>query len=473
MDYLEMARKALEVRQFLEAENYLSKYNSATNEQSDDYYELKFNLSLELANTSLNEDFSNHLSRLNLQKQYTKIIELITQQVASTKLSKQSYLFHYLVESLFHSGKHAEAASAAREHIEFLVSKKLYQHWQTEIERYQSYFKNYVFFHVMALQLYIATDDITSADKKWHEIVALVEEKFNKLEDTKNVEKREILARCNELMSQIEVNSINASMLSHKSHLILKKYETSTMASAEWKKLVELVVYDASWFHLKLVLDLSLDRSEEIFTETLRLMKTKKGFNLIKLTRFDKKLKDRLIGKRAVSIPDEASGLSDDDLRLEEPRYVKDIIKTIANESEELRCVEDDIIKNIAFQEMDEKSILDLITTFIQFEFLRVAKFLIKRSKEIQLTKKDNRKIDYLKIIVSTRMGDFHLALAELSELIGQEEVQLDEYTELRYLEAALFEQIGEKEKALRSYQEVKKVDPDYRRLKERMQNIA
>jgi hypothetical protein len=473
VDYLEMARKALEVRQFLEAENYLSKYNSATDEQSDDYYEVKFNLSLQLANTSLNEDFSNYLCRLNLQKQYTKIIELITQQVSSTKLPKQSYLYHYLVESLFQSGKQAEAASTAREHIEFLVSKKLYHHWQMEIERYQSYFKNYLFFQVMALQLLVATDDITSADKKWHEIVGLVEKKFNKLEDTKDVEKRELIARCNELMSQIEVNGIDASLLSHKSHLILKKYETSTMASGDWKKLVELVVYEASWFHLKLVLDLSLDRSEEVFTETLRLMKKKKGFNLIKLTRFDKKLKDRLIGKRAVSIPEEASGLSADDLRLEEPKYVKDIINTIADESEELRSVEDDMIKNIAFQEMDEKSILDLITTFIQFDFFRVAKFLIKRSKEIQLTKLNHRKIDYLKIIVSTRMGDYHLALAELSELIGQEDVQLDEYTELRYLEAALFEQVGDIEKALRSYHEVKKVDPDYRRLKERMQKIA
>ncbi|MCE3011838.1 MAG: hypothetical protein LW878_02120 [Proteobacteria bacterium] len=354
-----------------------------------------------------------------------------------------------------------------------MVSKKLYHHWQMEIERYQSYFKNYLFFQVMALQLLVATDDITSADKKWHEIVGLVEKKFNKLEDTKDVEKRELIARCNELMSQIEVNGIDASLLSHKSHLILKKYETSTMASGDWKKLVELVVYEASWFHLKLVLDLSLDRSEEVFTETLRLMKKKKGFNLIKLTRFDKKLKDRLIGKRAVSIPEEASGLSADDLRLEEPKYVKDIINTIADESEELRSVEDDMIKNIAFQEMDEKSILDLITTFIQFDFFRVAKFLIKRSKEIQLTKLNHRKIDYLKIIVSTRMGDYHLALAELSELIGQEDVQLDEYTELRYLEAALFEQVGDIEKALRSYHEVKKVDPDYRRLKERMQKIA
>ncbi len=473
MDYLEMARKALELRQFLEAENYLSKYNSATDEQSDDYYEVKFNLSLQLANTSLNEDFSNYLSRLNLQKQYTKIIELINQQVSSSKLPKQSYLYHYLVESLFRSGKQAEAASKAREHIEFLVSKKLYHHWKFEIEKYQSYFKNYLFFHVMALQLSVATDDITSADMKWHEIVGLVEKKFNKLEDTKDVEKRELIARCNELICQIEVNGIEAAMLSHKSHLSFKKYEMSSMAPADWKKLVELVVYDASWFHMKLVLDLSLDRSEDIFTETLRLMKKKKGFNLIKLTRFDKRLKERLIGKRAVSIPEEASGLSAEDLRLDDPKYVQEIKNTIANESEELRGVEDDMIKNLAFQEMDEKSILDLITTFIQFEFFRVAKFLIKRSKEIQLTKINLRKIEYLKIIVSARMGDYHLALAELSELIGQEDVQLEEYTELRYLEAALYEQIGENQKALRSYHEVKKVDPDYRRLKERMQKIA
>jgi hypothetical protein len=473
VDYLEMARKALELRQFLEAENYLSKYNSVTDEQSDDYYEVKFNLSLQLVNTSLNEDFSNYLSRLNIQKKYTKITELITQQVSSTKLPMKSYLYHYLVESLFRSGRQSEAASKAREHIEFLVSKKLYHHWQFEIDRYQSYFKNYLFFYVMALQLSVATDDITSADKKWDEIVGLVEKKFNKLEDTKDVEKRELIARCNELISQIEVNGVGAAMLSHKSHLNLKKYETSILFSADWKKLVELVVYDASWLHLKLVLDLSFDRSEEIFQETLKLMKKKTGFNLIKLTRFDKRLKDKLIVKRAAAISQEALGLSEDDLRLDELKYVEEIKHTIANESEELNGVEDDLIKNLAFQAVDEKSILDLITTFIQLDFFRVAKFLIKRSKEIQLEKDNFRKIEYLKIIVSTRTGDYHLALAELSELIGQADVQLEEYTELRYLEAALFEHVGDNQRALQSYHEVKKVDPNYRRLKERMQKIA
>lgn len=473
MDYIELARRALELRQFLEAENYLIKFNSASGEQLDDYYELKFNVSLHLANPRLNEDFYNYLARLNLQKHYLKIIELITQQLSLNQIPKQSYFYHYLVESLFRSGKQAEAASKAREHIEFLVSKKLFHHWHLEIERYQSYFKNYIFFQVMAIQLFIATDDVASADKKWHEVEELIEKKFGKLEDAKDVEKHELMVRCNELVSQMEVSGIDASILTHKAHLCLKKYEGSTLASGDWKKLVELVVYDASWSHLKLVLDLSLEKNEEIFTEALRLMKKKKGFNLIKLTRFDKRLRDKLIGKRAIITKEVGARLSEDDLKLDDVNRVEEIIKIFADEDDDLRGVENDLIKNLAFQDFEEKSILDLITTFIQFDFFRVAKFLIRRAKDVSLTKVSLRKVEYLKVIVSTRMGDYHLALAELSELIGQEDVLLDEYKELRYLEAALFEQVGERQKALQSYREVEKVDPEYRRLKERMQKIA
>lgn len=468
-----MARKALELRQFLEAENYVNKFNASSDEKTEEFFEIKFNLSLHLDSPSLNDDLNLYLHYLNVQKKYSKIIELVSNHL-SKKILNHSFLYHYLVESLFMSGRQAEAASVARQHIEFLVIKKIYHKWQIEIERYQKFFKNYMFFKVMALQAYIATDDVINAEKKWHEIIEIIEKRYTKIEDIKEVEKKEIISRCHELVSQIEGSGINISILTHKALLVLKKYHASDLASSDWKKLVELIVYDASWFNLKLALELSLEREEEIFSETYKLMKKKKGFDLIKLTRFDKKLKEKLITKRLVNSDVEVIKLSESDLALGEVKSLKDEeVSLYEGKDEELYVVEKDLIKSLAFQEMDEKSILDLVTTFIQLEFYHVAKFLIKRSSEMKLTEINIRKIEYLKIIISTMLNDYHLALAELSEILGRNDILLDEYAELKYLEAAIYEKIGDNKNALRSYLEVKKINPEYRRLRERMQSFA
>ncbi len=473
MDYIDLARKALELRQFLEAENYLQKYHSSSDDKSLEYYEIKYSLSLNLESPTYHDDFSNFLTELNSQQAFSKIIEISFGHFDSKKFSTQSYIYHFWVEALYKTGKQAEAASKAREHVEFLVKKKLYHHWNIEIERYQKYFKNYVFFKVMALQLFVIIEDIKNADKKLTEVLDLLEKKYSKIDDIKNLDKSEIVTRCYELILQLEGTGIETALLSHKSYLIQKIFKEIPMIPADWKKMVELIVYETSWVNLKLAMDLSINNSDEIFNESLRLMKRKKGFNLIKLTRHDKSLKNKLISKRATIEVKADDLLTAADLKLD-GNYIHQVFATFSEErDEELIEAEKEMIKRIAFQEIDESVVIDLITTFIQLEFYQVVKFIIKKSSDVQLSSTTRIKVNYLKITTYAKTGELHLALAEILELIGMNNLMLEEYIELRYMQAIIYEQIGDTENAIQSYVEVKKVSPDYRRLKERMNKFA
>ena len=472
MDYLELARKALELRQFLEADTYIKKINDEALLGSRDFLELKFLVSKNLKTSDYHQAQENLLSFLKSKQDYQRINELCLAHLESGQ-KIFSYIYQYQVESLYSLGQISKAALQAKLHIEFLLKNKLYQKWELEVEKYEMYFKNYIFFKLMALQLFIIQEDEKKALEKWRSIVRCIDERFAKLEDVRELSKSEILKRSYEMINQMDGSTSEIAMLSNQALLYTFRNDQNPLEPHEWKKLVELIVHDRSWFNLKLCLNISMKRDSKIFDETIKYMKNLKGFNLIKLTRFDSELKKRVLVKRDQYTSSENPSLSMDDLVLDEPIQTDRNRYKIKIEDEEIADVEENFIRRFYFEEIAGESYVDLITTFIQLNFYKVASFLIERAEEKELLGKEMRKVKYLKITVSMEQGEFYLALAELSMLLGSKEIELDEYIELRYLEGCLYEKVGDTVNALVSFREVERNSSEYRRLKERIQGLA
>ena len=254
----------------------------------------------------------------------------------------------------------------------------------------------------------------------------------------------------------------------------IKKFNKSPLNSLEWKKAVELVVFERNWFNLKLCLELSINGDEEIFAECLSLMKKKKGYNAIKLTRQNRELKERILVRRYQEKEKNEDVVSDLDIQLEEREGHRGMrASTLIENDDEIIEIEKNLIKKLSFEELSSESIQDLITTFIQLDFFRVVNFLIKRGEEEINEEKVLRRIKYLKATSCLEQGDYYLALSEITQLLNSKDIVLDEYVELRYLEGCLFEKVDNPRNALASFREVERTYPDYRRLRERILNLA
>ena len=473
MDYLELARKALELRQFLEAGTYLKKITSEHQLSYGEYFELKFKVSQHLESDDYHQNLESYLVYLLKEKKFQTINLVCGEHIQSNKPMK-SYIYHFKVEALMGLGLISKAAQEAKEHIEFLLSKKLYHKWEMEIENYEKYFNNFIFFKIMSLQILVIFEDLTKVENKWKEIVELIERKFSKLEDIIDLEKIELITRCYEIISQLDGSSFKSVLLNNKALLLIKKYNKSPLHSSDWKKTAELLVLERDWFTLKLCLELSLNRDEEIFLKTLALMKRKKGYSASKLTKYNKELKDKVLVKRFHETEIDKENISELDLKLEElETQVQKRSSPLVENDEEIIEIEKNLIKKLSFEEMSTESIQDLITTFIQLDFFRVVSFLIKRGEQEIQDQSVLRKIKYLKATSCLEQGDYYLALSEVNELLNSKDIILDEYVELRYLEGCLFEKVDNQRSALASFREVERTYPEYRRLQERILRIA
>ncbi len=480
MDHFQLGRAAFEARQFAEADTHFKRAESAL--ASDELTALR-ELQYQCAKILRPESCWRELyvvARLYADKDSADVVLkfLEAQEGVIPKLQKGIF-YELLASAYFKKGALTQSREFATRHVEHLLSKKLSTHLLSSSKRYEKWFPQSVYFQFIHLQALLVLEDVVSASAQFQAICKTVQRKWGKIEDKTENSKASLLLAAAESARALDGLNGEATILNHKA--LLQNYLVSEkkLAKEDWKKLAELVVHADSWENLKLALELAiLNGDKAIALAAYSALKRKRGFSFVKLTKHDASFKDWLLthaGVRPVRSTESESvkALSPDDLRLEGSSHPTPGAQWENEDSEELRAVELNAIKQLELHGPGVELLPDLLVAYRTMGFHRVVSWLLQRYSLDDMRGELKRKIQYFKVIHAVDMSEGYLGLALVEEMLGDEQLTMDEYVELKYAQGCLFMGLKRRTDARKSFMAVAKVDPTYRQTRERMGLLA
>lgn len=483
MDHFQLGRVAFEARQFTEAESHLKRAEVAvTPEELLELRELQFSCAKVLRPETCWVELK-ILMRLHSEKKSPdELISFLQRVECDLPETQKSLFFELQALSYYQKGVLARSREFALKHVEYLLTKKLSAHLSTVSTKYEAWFPQSFYFSYIRFQAYVLLEDVSSATQQFVRLNKLIQRKWAKIEDKKENSKHSVLSAVAECAKNLDSMNGEAVLLSHKANLNSLLYSESPMAKEDWKKTVELVIKDDNWENLKLCLEIAIKTgNKDIALETYANLKRKRGFSFVKLTRHDSSLKEWLLKNAGVRQPrhDEEileKTISEDDLKLSDSvSFTEQVVlpQEENEDSDELKAVEMNAIRQLALHEPGIELLPDLLVAYRTLGFHRVVGWLLQSFVLDDVGTELKRKIQYFKVLHAVDMKENYLGLALIEEMLGDVNLGMDEFKELKYAQGCLYMSLSRFADARQSFQSVQKVDPSYRQIRERMSKIA
>lgn len=480
MDYMTAAKAAFENRQMNEAKAFLSKLDhQMTLDKKLEFLELSYKVSKSLNDPDLLKNLKNFCRYLFEGQRYEDLKKILDEEHENLKAHERTFC-HELKANMFYSlGKYEEARLEAIAHLALINEKRLYQHLVNYSEKYCLWFPRSIYFKIMSLHSSVVLSDHKSVYVKVIGVMEEIDRNLGKCEDIGNLSKVDLLVSIKEIVDSLDTSCGENVLMQNLVLMSLIQAKKNNLNKDEWKKLIELLVYDQNYIHLKLILDISLVEDEEVFKEAYQQIKKKKNYSFVKLTRYSKKLKTKILSLTPKSFLNDPEK---EEVIVNESKYFSgidsnkktEVFESIIDEEDiDILYVEKNTIKNLEFNPPVNESIPDLIVTYKQMNLVRVVDYLIQLGLSRVTDTIVKRKIQYLNIYQSIEKKAYQLALASINDMLAESDLSMDEYLELKYTQGSLYFQLSEKKEALVCFEEVRKIDSNYRRLKERLVQIA
>ncbi len=476
MDHYEEARKAFDERRYLEVLAHLERLGrELTAHEACEVSRLNFLSARALGDREAWRLLKAWVARI---EDGAHALEVASEHLALVPAEHLEFYHELCARIFFQRGELGRACASAKRHIDLLFSKKALPQLAAATEKYRRQFPHELSLLFTALSVAALAGDPARATESYQELQETVRRRWHKLEGIGTHTRAEVLAMATQAVEQLDTSSGEAVILQSYALLCQRLQERRRLSASEWKKLLELVVYDANWRHLKLALEHALlAEDSELATEVLRQLKLKPGFSVVKLTRFDAHIRDFYFSRKPqAEAPAYRSPLTAEDLRLTEnaPTPVATSVADPEVPDEELKTIELNAISQIAHVAPPVDVLFELVITYKTLGFQRVTGWILRRlSSGVDLSEKQRKKLAYLSVIHSIDCGQDYHALAVLEELLGDSALGLDELKELKYVQGSVYQRLGFTAEAAAAYAVVAALDPAYRRLSERIASLG
>jgi hypothetical protein len=480
MDHFQLGRAAFEARQFAEADTHFKRAASASVDgELAALREFQYLCAKVLRPTSCWREFYVFAQLRAQHSSPSELLELLHAEEIHVPSLHKAVFYELQAQALFLLGALSRSREIAKLHVELLLEKKLTPHLLASTRKYESWFPQSVYFQFVHLQALVLLEDIAAAGTQFRSICKTVQRRWRKIEDKTEDTKTSLLLATAESANGLDRLNGEATILHHKA--LLQSYVASEtkLAKEDWKKLAELIVHEDSWDNLKLVLELAILQDEKaIALECYNALKRKRGFSFVKLTKNSEHLRVWLLAHANVrpvlsSEGQASSGISSEDLELEGSTAPTESAQQEPEDNPELRAVELNTIKQLGILGPGPELVPDLLVAYRTMGFHRVVSWLLQVHSMTVLDGELRRKIQYFKVLHAVDRSETYLALAQIEEMLGDEQLGLDEYKELKYAQGCLLMTVKRFAEARAAFAAVAKVDPTYRQTRERMGLLA
>jgi hypothetical protein len=480
MDHFQLGRAAFEARQFAEADTQFKRAESAlAPEELTALRKFQYQCAKILRPESCWREF--YVFALLYADEYSpdEVLKFLEAEMEIIPSLQKGILFELQSSAYFKKGALTQSREFATRHVEHLLAKKLSTHLLTSAKRYEKWFPQSVYFQFIHLQALLALENVVSASKQFHAICKTVQRKWAKIEDKNENSKTSLLLAMAESVRALDGLNGEATILFHKALLQSYLVSDKKLAKEDWKKVAELVVHEDSWGNLKLALELAILNGEKpVALAAYSALKRKRGFSFVKLTKYDASFKEWLLthaGVRPLQTTESESvePISAEDLKLGDSSPPAQGALWENEVNEEIRAVELNAIKQLELHGPGVELLPDLLVAYRTMGFHRVVSWLLQRYSLGDMRPELKRKIQYFKVIHALDMSEGYLGLAFVEEMLGDEQLTMDEYKELKYAQGCLFMSLKRHSEARQSFMAVTKVDPAYRQTRERMGLLA
>lgn len=476
MDYYQLGKTALEARQFFEAEsNFRRAIKQVSEDKFEEIYEAIYVCAKSIRPDYAWKEFEPWIREKEKKHLWGEILECISIHEEFIPINHCECLHELKVKAYLSLGQISNSKISASSHLEYLLKKKNIPRYIEFSERYKDIFSHTLIFYFHSVMASSLTQDIERVGEKIKTIFHLMNNRWNQLEDVTPTSKSTLL---NELCESLEVfdrKNGTAAMLQHYCHLEKLNGSKQELKPEDWKKLVELIIYNPSWRHIKLGLNLAIKSNDEELIKEFHLhLTSKKGFSFVKFTKNDLLMKKWLLSRghlkehETLISSSELNGYDEDQVSYTEAIPEKENEIGIEELNDEEKVAERNAIKQISLVSPPLDIVPDLIITYKMLGFGKVVDWLIKNYRNCEDYPRIQRKIQYLSVLRDIKLKNYHFALATLEEMLGSKDMNLEELKELRYAQGAIHKSIGNKDLSNQAFLEVEKMHPGYRKLRER-----
>lgn len=476
MDHFLLGQTALEGRQFLEAEAHLRKaIPAAVSDQLVSLYEMLFRTVHVLRPEDSWREAALWLRCKAEGKQWKELLDDLNGIESHWTESHRDFCLELKAEALFHLGSYGAARTTSANHLEILQKKKLLPRLQYFSVTYRGRFPHTILFYYQEVSAAAQLQDLSATKAALDNFLSAVETRWNQLEDVTEQSREVLFAEVLRALDSFDADNGEANLLGHYLRLVYVREADLSVEKEDWKKAAELIIYEPSWRHWKIALELAIIADDSDLAQDLhKQIRSKRGFSFVKFTKNNSGLKDWMLKHgHDRSGKDEAANsgelLSEDDLALQGEAPV-DVPRHLGEEllDEEERVVEQNAIKQLRLIAPPLAMVPDLIVTYEMLGFSRVVEWLVRSYDNCEDYPRIQKKIRYFSVLHDMKKENYHHALATIELMLGEKEISLDELKELKYAQAAIHHALGDAKKSKSMFAEIERIDPAYRRLRER-----
>jgi hypothetical protein len=369
-------------------------------------------------------------------------------------------------EALHQLGRPAQASHSAAAHVEALIAIGAFAAARRHNETWRQRFPRAVRwrFHAVTLAAHFADGEALSAHV--HELVAMLRAEGVRPEDAGTTPRAVLLQTLVELLEPYAVENGTTALLAQYVRLHLLLEAGSHFTQTDWKKLTELVIWRDGWRHLRLALESARAHGEVELERQIRgELRRRPNYSPVKFTAHHPGLRMRSSG---IAPSEKAEALAPV-LSDETVEWAPSL--PFAEPTEETREdieVGESVIRHLRLSPPPPSALPDLVMTYQVMNLGRVVDWLLAHGRGEELTPDTQRRLSYLAVMRAVEKREHHLALALLEEMLGSAELGLDEYHELKYAQGAVWLALGDHASARAAFDEVERLAPGYRRLRER-----
>lgn len=480
MNHYEQGLAAFHARQFLEAQVHFERaINQIKPEDEIEYSRYLFECAKILKPDACWIKLREMLGKYSQQQEWNKVLVILETEDKFVPANNREFVYKYRSQAYFINGALEQARENAIKHVDLLLKKKNYPQLAIHAGNYRKWFPYMAYFVFFELEAYLGLSQYQKTGSCIQDLIELLHRRWSRLEDNHNSSKSKLIETAYESIQAQEQATGELVIQGHYLYLHSLLLQQQELTKDDWKKVLELLVYEDSWRNLKLALEISLaQKQEEIAQGIFKHLKSKKGFSVVKLTKYDPTLKAwAIIKKEDAPVGDSPSQLSIEDLKLDDkttdPIESNSINEYVFDEEDEQKAIEINAIKQLSLNPPGWESFLDILLAYKTLGFKRVVSYLLQEAEKIMSAPTSfKKKIAYMRVVHAMDCNQRYLALSIIEEMLGGESLELDEFKELKYVQGTILLNLGEKKKALESFAEVKKLDPAYRQLKDRMSRL-
>lgn len=481
MNHYEQGLAAFHARQFLEAQVHFERAtNEIKPEEETEYARYLYECAKVLQPETCWLKLRELLDKYCKQQNWNELLRVLENEENIVPEKHREFIYRYRAQAYFISGALELSRENAIKHVDLLLKKKIYHQLAVYTETYRKWFPYMAYFVFFKIEAHLGLAQYQQTGACIQDLVEMLHRRWGKLEDNQHSSKHKLVETAYESIQNQEQVTGELVLQGHYLYLHSLLLQHQILTKDDWKKVLELLVHEDSWRNLKLALEISLAQNEEEIAQgILKHMKSKKGFSVVKLTKYDPELKTWAIVKKDENSNslDVTPVLSLDDIKLEDPEQKElaqvSVPESFVDEVDEQKSIELNAIKQLSMNAPGWESLLDILVAYKTMGFKRVVAYLILEAEKMDLAPASfKKKISYMKVVHSLDCNQRYLALSILEEMLGGETIELDEYKELKYVQGSIHLSLGEKEKARLSFAEVEKLDPGYRQLKDRMSRL-